>query len=268
MTELRKEIIDKETGLPLVSASRLKLYQQCAKLYKYKYLSTGDEKPNIYAIHGSALHKAIETWYKGNYSNHITSKMMYDGKMRPWQNKDIIGADQYTRLVSEGQKTLETFNKDQFSPVDIEKYFKLKYPNDNDPICIIRGFIDFTQVDSFIDWKSSKEKRSKNKIRSDIQFIIYHWVFYRLYGYYPSYGIYYRLPDHKAIKVDGFDIQILDDLIRQFINDPMEYDMTLCDDCASYCGLRQYLNTQKEKERLIVDISNDIVHTGLENVIR
>ena len=58
--QIKKELRDKETGLPLVSASRLKLYQQCAKLYTYKYTSEGIEKPNIYAIHGSALHKAIE----------------------------------------------------------------------------------------------------------------------------------------------------------------------------------------------------------------
>lgn len=239
-----KEQYDRETGLPLLSASRLKSYIECPKSYKYKYLYQGQEKPSIYSINGSALHRSLELLYKEN-----TNKMKtYIERMEKWRGVDVISGDQYLRLYAEGLQILKTYKKSWYKPMIIqgkpviERHFKLKYPNDEEPIAIIRGYIDLTQKNSFVDWKSSKAVLSAKKISQDLQFLIYYWSFNRIYNRYPDYGVYHRLPDHKRIIVTDFDLSILDTAIKKFITDPMEYDMTPCEKCSFFCSLRQLDN--------------------------
>ena len=186
--------------------------------------------------------------------------------MNKWRDVDIQYGDQFFRLYNEGSEILKNFPWGTFQPKSTEMYFKYKYPDNDNPICIIRGYLDMTTDNAFVDFKSSKTKLSKKKIQNDIQFILYHWVYHRMYHRYPEYGVYYRLPDQKEIRVSGFDIQVLDTLIRQFVNDPMEYDLTLCDDCASYCGLRQYLKEQEKIQEIQIEhILEGMVHDGLES---
>lgn len=234
----------KKPKLPLLSASRLKLYMQCPIMYKYKYLQGGEEKPNMYAINGSALHKAIELLHKDKISPLVT----YAEKMSKYRNSKIIAQDQYVRLYSEGIDILNSYDPTWYTPriekkkPVVEKWFNLKYPNDENPTCSIRGYMDFVELDSVIDFKSSKLKLSKKKVESDIQFIIYYWAFHRLYGYYPSRIVYHRLPDHKQIVATEFDVTELDRQIETFLNDPMDYEPLPCSSCPMWCGVRHVIS--------------------------
>ena len=229
-----------KASLPLLSASRLKLYLECPKMYKYKYLQKGEERPNIYAIHGSALHKAIELQYKEK----AVPYTIYTDRMLKYGTRDVLGFDQYARLYKEGIEILETFDTAWYIPriekkkPALERWFNLPYPNAEKPICMIRGYMDLIQLDSVVDFKSSKLKLSKKKVENDLQFIIYYWAFNQLYGYYPDRIIYHRLPDHKQIVGTEFDTVYLDMQIQKFLADPMEYEPIACEKCPIWCGVR------------------------------
>ena len=224
--------------LPRLSASKLKLYQKCPKMYLHKYRDRADSS-NIWAIVGTAAHSAIEQYYLYGTSMAQTFMQKLNNV-----NADIEGYQYFPTLLNDILRGLNTFNADKYETLKIndklqlEQHFRLKYPNDENPICTLEGYIDRLIPDGFIDYKTGKEKVSKKALKNDLQFAVYFWAYERIRGMRAEKGIYHRIRDNKETIITETN-DILDTAIRTMLNDPMIYDDSPCDSCVFYCALHQ-----------------------------
>lgn len=217
--------------LPKLSATKIQTYMTCPTWYKYRYIQGVSDRPNVYGLFGSAMHKAIEQWYSDGKDPHITlQEKMSDIH---WDTQFI---EQASRLTAQGHSMLDTLDLAEHIPVDLEKYFNLPYPNAENAICTIQGYIDVATDKYIVDWKTGKEKPTK--LNDNIQFIIYYWAFEQLYGKAPDYVVYHRLRDHTKYKLTNPNMALLDAQIKTIINDPMEYPIEPCSSCVMYCGVK------------------------------
>lgn len=239
--------------LPRVSASKLKLWQECPKMYEMRYVRGEEQKPNVWALVGSGAHKAIETYYKTGrpilatyaewIAEHVTSAA-------------VEGIEYAPNLIAGIQNGLKNFDTTLYDPLEVdgvpqlEKRFRLPYPDAENPICTIEGFIDCVTATQVVDYKTGKDTPSIKAVERDLQFIIYHWAYERLYGVPPKEIVYHRLRDNKRIIGKKFDITILDSVLREFLTLQTVYNLDLCDDCPSYCGMRKYVIRQAAPREL------------------
>ena len=70
-----------------------------------------------------------------------------------------------------------------------------------------------------------------------------------MYGRKPEYGIYYRIRDNKEIRITEVN-DILDSAVKTILNDPLVYELAICDNCASYCAVRKLIERNNVKEGL------------------
>ena len=151
------------------------------------------------------------------------------------------------KLLDDIRASLATFDTEWYMPMlvdgepQLEKRFKLPYPNAEAPICTIEGFIDCATYDAVVDYKTGKDKPSVKDVENDLQFIIYHWAYSQLYGYAPDKIIYHRLRDHKQIIGREFSYEALDTILQAFLTHQTVPNTELCDDCPMYCGMRNYV---------------------------
>jgi hypothetical protein len=219
------------------------MYQTCPKMYAARYQG-GDKGINVWGIIGSSAHKAIEGWYRDK----TDIPMTFIGTVGKTITKDTEGFEYAQRVSETIYNHLTLFDPKQFQPTEIdgklslERYFKLPYPNKDNPICYVNGYIDMLTHDGFIDWKTGSEQMSKKKVENDLQFILYAWVFEQLTGRKPLYGLYYKIRGNKQYKGMHFDIQKVDTVLRQLLSDPFTYDEEPCKECPIYCGVRRALH--------------------------
>lgn len=222
--------------LPRVSASKLKLYEACPKQYLAKYLVPQEgELVSIYGVSGSAIHKAIEMKYKEG-TDPITT---FAGRRRKFVTAEVDRFEDYTRVLAEGYNILDAFDFSWYKPVDLEKHFKLPYPNEENAICTIEGYMDLVEDDRVVDFKSGKDKVDIAYVEQDLQFIIYYWAFGQIYGKLPKRVTYHRLKDHTMVDGRDFNLTKLNDIIEEFLNDPMEYELVPCEKCHTWCGVKR-----------------------------
>lgn len=231
------------TILPRVSASKLKTYEKCPKMYLANYKSEQKGNLNIWAVIGTAAHKALEMHYR---SQAMILPTFYQ-RVAMAVTADVDGFENGLSVQKNIASGLSEFNPAWYTPLlvadklQLERYFRLPYPNATEPICTIEGYIDMvTTAEQVVDYKTGSEKPSKKYVENDLQFIIYYWAYQQLFGTYPSEVIYHRLRDNKQIKGKKFNMEKLDAIIKQFLADPMVYDMeTPCNDCAPWCGVKR-----------------------------
>jgi len=228
-----------EVKLVRLSASKLKMYQQCEKMYLARYLH-GDKGINIWGIIGSAAHKAIERHYReGSYILPVFYQAVAQ-TIKP----DMEGFENAQQTQAVIAKGLESFDPSWYTPMvrddkmQLEKYFRLPYPDPINPICTLEGYIDMATEYGIVDFKTGKDIPSKKAVQSDLQFIIYYWAYEQLYGKSPEWITYHRIRDNKQITGKNFDRTPLDTIIAKFLADPMKYDMIQCDNCPFYCGVK------------------------------
>ena len=230
--------IDKHTDKkpPRLSASKLKVYESCPKRYKLQYLIGQRGEANLWGIIGSAAHKAIELYYRDQTPIGVTLQERVNKHLTP----DTEGFEYYHATYQAIYASLQSFDPTLYKPVEMEKYFRLPYPNVDNPICTLEGYIDVIGDTYIVDYKTGGDTPSKKSLSDDLQFIIYYWAYNQLYGAYPKEIIYHRLRNHKQIRQSKFNLEKLDTIIHKFLTDTFEYDMNACENCPSYCGVRSY----------------------------
>jgi CRISPR/Cas system-associated exonuclease Cas4 (RecB family) len=217
--------------LPRLSASKIATYLDCPVRYKYRYLEGTKDQPNIYAWFGTAMHKAIQLYYEEGINPNVT---LQDRMSRV--TGDVLYLDKAMLLTHNGHEMLDSMDFSLYAPIELEKYFRLPYPNEEDAICTIEGYIDLVAENYIVDFKTGKEKPTK--IDDNIQFIIYYWAFNKLYGRNPDYVIYHRLRDHKQYKLTAPNFTLLEEIIQTILIDPMNYELKPCDNCSWFCNVR------------------------------
>lgn len=229
--------------LTRLSASKLKLYERCPTAYVHKYIAKKDDRVGIHGLLGSAVHKAIETKYSNPESDMLYTFQTAFGQ---WLNPDVEYFFMAQSLHNQAIEWLQGLDTNLYTPkrVDgkpvLEKYFRLPYPNKSTPICTLEGYMDLVTDNAVVDWKTGKEVYSRKKVETDIQFVIYNWAYEQLYNAQPEMIVYHRLRDQKQIIGKKFDRTHLDELIQQFLHDPMTYEPVPCLNCPTWCSVKKY----------------------------
>ena len=211
-------------------------------MYLANYKSEQKGNLNIWAVIGTAAHKAIELHYR---SQAMILPTFYQ-RVAMTVSGDVEGFENGLNVQRTIASGLSEFDPTWYTPrivndkIQLERYFRLPYPNAVNPVCTIEGYIDMVTDDAVIDFKTGSESPSKKYVENDLQFIIYYWAYQQLYGEYPDKVIYHRIRNNKQITGKKFNMEKLDAIITQFLADPMVYDMeTPCNDCAPWCGVKR-----------------------------
>jgi PD-(D/E)XK nuclease superfamily len=230
--------------LPRLSASKLVLYESCPTSYKARYIEKlRNESLNVYALSGSAVHKAIQNYYLTGadmirtyleqFNKSLTDEVEYVERNATVQRQAL---DMLTRLDLTAYKPKKVAGE-----LQLEKHFKVPYPV-IDPICTLEGYIDFVgSKDYVVDWKTGKE--TYTSIEDHLQFIVYAYAFKQLYKKSLKKALVYKLKDGTVIEGSTFNFNKLDTTIRTFLADPMIYELEICGTkCPFYCGVRHAVN--------------------------
>lgn len=170
--------------LPTVSASKINLFRECGKRYYYRYIEGLDQGNNIYAAFGSALHAAIQMYHTEGKEPYAT----FSETLRQIvETENVSQANLLTQFLVEGKEVLKFAQWKLFKPKEVELEFKLPFPNKENPIAVMHGFIDMVNLDgSIVDHKSNKKKPSFTTLSVNPQFSIYRWAYNELYGELPT----------------------------------------------------------------------------------
>jgi len=194
--------------LPVVSASKIKVYKTCARQYKYKYITAFNDRPsedkNVAALLGTALHKAIELQYRENANPSAIFQDVMDKTIEQWEKErlQINAAGYYTTALKVGKDILRKFDWQQFNPTELEHKFTLPFPNPITPIVNVTGYIDLVDRSKklVVDFKSASQAPSQAELDNDSQFVLYAWAYEQIYGEKPNQIIWYHLrTDRKYI---------------------------------------------------------------------
>lgn len=215
-------------GLPTISASRVKVYKTCARQYEYKYVITKEDRPedrkNVAALLGTALHKAIELKYTEGKSPTAVFQQVMTETLDGWEDEglQINALDYFSRALKIGKDILQKYPWDRFTPMELEYTFTLPFPSFDNAIVNVTGIIDQIDMDgSIIDHKSASYAPSQDVLDNDPQFILYYWAYTQIYGYPPYRVIWNHLRTDRqiianiehnyALKIDQltYDIQAM-----------------------------------------------------------
>lgn len=223
-----------------VSANRLKIFIECRNKFYLKYILGVEEPKNIYAIRGMAVHRAIEMFYKEGANPFQTYE-------ETW-NKEIKehNIEHSNKLFYEGDAILEIYD---WAPMaaDTETYFCLPFPDRENPIVLIEGYIDLMYDDVLVDIKTAKYKPTQAQIAKDLQFIIYSWAAKELYPEKEMRVYWYHARDAEYIPVVGAEqsIHLVTDSIQkleQFLQNPiLETKTQVCRYCLNPEMCRQLI---------------------------
>jgi RecB family exonuclease len=196
--------------LPHISASKIKTYKTCNRQYYYKYIappvSQESEERNVGALIGTALHKAIETYYKEKINPALTFQAMIHSIYDEWelQGYTIKGEEWLSKNVKEGKQMLKDMQFDTFHPTALELHFSLPFPNEIEPIALMTGYIDLVDEVAYViaDHKSQRKVPAQDQLDNDAQFIIYYWAFEQLYKNPPQHIYWNHLRTSTLIEVN------------------------------------------------------------------
>lgn len=146
-----------------------------------------DDK-NVAALLGTAIHEAIELKYDQDINPVGTFQRVMSDTITQWEEDKvkINYANYYTTALKIGTDILRKFDWSLFNPIALEQEFTLPFPNAQNPIANVKGFIDMIDIDgSVIDHKSKSKAPAQDELDHDPQFILYAWAYEQIYGKMP-----------------------------------------------------------------------------------
>jgi ATP-dependent helicase/nuclease subunit B len=216
--------------LQKISASKIKLYRTCQRRYYYRYLLPYSIRPedelSSAALTGKAIHKIIEQHYRNRMAGvsveDVLTFQLQKLMVEEIEKHDKIkGHEWLSKALADGKKMLNLFDWDRWKPVELEYEFTLPFPNRDNPIALMTGFIDMISQDGdgyvAVDWKSGQEMPTAKELANDPQFIIYAWALREIYNKLPENIYWYHLRNGKLLSADV--INNLDTLIDRLIPD-------------------------------------------------
>lgn len=199
-------------NLPTVSASKIKVYKTCARQYKNKYALAYAERPvddkNVAALLGTALHRAIELYYKDGTRPTFTFQNVMNDTIAEWEAAQykINMAGYFTQAMKVGRDILDKFDWKRFNPVELELAFTLPFPNAITPIANVTGYIDLVDsqgnIYNVVDHKSASQAPNQDELNNDPQFVLYAWAAEQIYGSRPQNIIWNHLRTQKLYIAD------------------------------------------------------------------
>lgn len=215
-----------------LSASSLADYLICSQRYKFRIYdsehserSLGDSRQNI----GIAVHRILElSWKKRD--NNLISSVINDLEIKEPNSVKMINIclNNFYKNVS------QLLNNDDLK----EHSFKIKYK----PNIYIVGRMDRITTDGNIfDWKTSP--KIPETIDNDIQFILYHWAYKKMFNREPKNVFYSAILRNKLIKFSPntkYYSELIDNILPKVINEIENKNFykegifkgNVCDSCA------------------------------------
>jgi len=249
-------------GLSTYSASRIKAYKECARLYQHKYITAKhlreEEDKNTASLLGTGLHKAIEAYYRSNARPTAVFQEYMTTTVEQWeeQNLTIRGMEYLSKNIKLGKEILAAFDWNQFNPIALEHNFTLPFPNKDTPIVNINGIIDLLDMSGMVvDFKSAGTLPSPDELNNDIQFIIYYWAYEQLYNVAPWKVIWYHLRTNKQIEINiaadySLKIQQLTLDIQAMLHHSEYYARKKMDSfCLKNCSFYELCYGKRAKDR-------------------
>lgn len=191
-----------------LSASRLKTYSSCPRKYWYTY---ENEKipPHPSAFMGRAVHRTVELGHNTLKAGEpLPEPVTAFSKFWLEETAEFEGQIDH-KLYTDGVKIIEKYDFTRRTPEHIELEFKLPFPNKDEALCVIHGFIDQFYEWGLVDLKTGKRKPAALLLNNDLQFILYKWAFKELTGEEPK-----RVIWHHMRTGEDLDFEIADRLDR------------------------------------------------------
>jgi DNA helicase-2/ATP-dependent DNA helicase PcrA len=177
---LLEQVNEKPLTVPtnhVFSVSQFVGYQKCPRLYQYRHVMKIPEKPKYYFDFGSTLHYVVEQLTKMQKEKQPTNETiafeLLDKFWNPQGYKTKLDAKRdYDDAKAVLQVFLDEQSKCTSEILDIERAFETIIGDVR-----VRGRIDRVDKDKdgliVIDYKTSKKEVSLNKLKTDMQLIVY-----------------------------------------------------------------------------------------------
>lgn len=246
------------------SHSSLKTYLNCPLQFKFKYYDGLPDKTSIEAFLGSAVHKALEVFYK-IYQKHniiLPLKKLLNYYKKYWlTNWDLTDIHKVRKDISNkeyfliGVECIKFYYQNHFKPneektIAIEKEINITINNIK-----FKGFIDRLTIkkDGSIeihDYKTGRYVPSIKEQQKDMQLALYQLAINHVYPKKKIKLIWYYLQKKKIIKIEKTEEE-LKELQRKLIKTVRQIEKTedfepkqshLCNWCAykSLCPLYKH----------------------------
>lgn len=180
----------KDLELKTISASKLRLYLQCARQYYYAYAENIFQKETKATCFGSYIHSALEDYVKhliktNTFQDLETLYSIASHKKKEYPSIEEIGSHSFF----EADIILNKFASKKYNPQQIyavEKFFELPFVDDTK----ITGRIDRIDIEDgktgekilhIIDYKTGKNMLTESALMEDIQMKFYTLGAYLLY---------------------------------------------------------------------------------------
>lgn len=202
-----------KNGVYVVSATKLAAFNDCLAGFFLRYVFRYPIEPHISTVIGSAVHRTIDyrwRYFKQKGDDVYPIEPVYDlflAVAQREQQEDLQrraealevsviprkdGLTDQDRRRGLAMAVLYRLNHEEV-PEHTEYEFMVPYPNAREPLCYLYGFYDQLYPWGFIDLKSNYTLPTVSTLATNIQFILYAWVFEQLYQRQLTRGYWYHL---------------------------------------------------------------------------
>lgn len=181
-----------------VSASQIKTWMLCKQLYYLTYVEGIKQYVDPYTITGSALHKAIQSYYKDDENVFFSYYRYFTELIKDAIDKKLLKNVHKVHLAQKrGVSHLTKLKLTRFTPSETELEFLLPFGDTK-----MKGFIDLIDGKNIIDHKSSSRLPTATQRAEDPQFIIYAWAYNEIFGHMPEHVYWHHLEDGELYECD------------------------------------------------------------------
>lgn len=223
-------VYDDEVELPRVSATKIKTFLICPKKYEFRYVLDKEEKPNIYAVLGLSVHKAIADFYVSGSNPRTRFIEHWDALIQDYQLRDDV------YLFRRGLNIIDRYPHYHDKPIEVEKEYFLPYPPDN-PLCLLHVVYDQIYEWGIRDLKTNMKKPKPLDLSYDMQFILYAHAFEVLFNKKPK-VVWHHLETGEDINVAIYaDYGYTQEIIRALLDQNVFYRRV--GDHCTFCSYRK-----------------------------
>lgn len=205
--------------LPIkLSATRIKLYCQCARQYRFQYVDCIPTQLTAALAFGQVIHAVLHNLQQWSlaHGEPLNEQVALYEFSRLWdeilttQNplvKSNAELDDYTALARLVLAGYVEAHRDRPLPILLEYPFEIPLQDEGSGReYLLRGIID--RVDQtadglvIVDYKTSKRKPSPKQLREDLQLTVYAFAVRQLFGEEVRRVVYYHLRDQTELIVE------------------------------------------------------------------
>ncbi len=200
-----------------LSFTQINDYEDCPQKYWFRYELRIPVAPKVQMSFGSAMHEALEQFYKSIDGNQIPEKEIliqkFEQSFKHYQRSDLSLDEEHLEL---GRKALSSYYDAQENhfqkPIGIEASFKLELGEHT-----LAGKIDRADPSpdgvSIIDYKTGKtysgnDEANEKKAKESLQFSIYALAARDFFGWKLKEMLFYNLMDQTVLRTTRNDEEI------------------------------------------------------------